>query len=81
LTAADVTELIRTLGLPLAILIVVLWSGARDYWVFGARYREMRDDRDHYRAHSEELSELLRTSADTTDKALDAPSRRVRGRP
>jgi hypothetical protein len=81
LTPEAFKDLVQTLGLPLALLVIVLWTGARDMWVFGARYREMRSDRDHYRAHSEELSELLRTSADTTDKALEAPSRRVRGRP
>lgn len=77
----ELLELVKVFGIPTALAIGIFWAGARDMWVYGSRFREMKADRDHYRAHSEELSELLRTSADTTDKALEAPVRRVRRRP
>ena len=45
LTPEAFKDLVQTLGLPLALLVIVLWTGARDMWVFGSRYREMRSDR------------------------------------
>lgn len=77
----ELLELVKVFGWPIALAIGILWAGARDMWVYGSRFRDMKDDRDHYREHSEYLAELLRTSADTTDKALEAPARRPRGRP
>lgn len=59
-------SLIQSLGLPLALLIAVLWSGARGMWVFGRTFEDMRDDRDWWR-------EQATRGSDLADKALDAP--------
>jgi hypothetical protein len=37
----DTVDLLTKFGLPTAALILVLWSGARGYWVFGATHREV----------------------------------------
>jgi hypothetical protein len=76
----ELLELVKVFGIPTALAIGIFWAGARDIWVYGNRFREMKADRDHYRTHSEELEKDLRASVDTTDKALEAPARRVRGR-
>lgn len=67
--------LIQTLGLPLALLIVVLWTGARGMWVFGRAFEDMKEDRDWWRTQALKGTDLA-------DSALAAtPPRRVRVRP
>lgn len=66
---------VQTLGLPLALLIVVLWTGARGLWVFGHVYSELLADRDRWR-------DLALKGTDLADSALQStPHRRPRVRP
>lgn len=74
MTPEGFAELIRTLGLPLAIMIGVLWSGARGMWVFGRSFEDMKEDRDYWR------SQALK-GTDLTETALATPPRRGRVRP
>jgi hypothetical protein len=37
----DTVDLLTKFGLPTAALILVLWSGAKGYWVFGPVHREI----------------------------------------
>lgn len=75
MTPEGFAELIRTLGLPLAILIGVLLSGARGMWVFGRSFEDMKEDRDYWRTQALKGTDLA-------DSALAAtPPRRVRVRP
>lgn len=39
-------ELIKTFGLPTAMLVVILWTGAKEVWVWGKAYRDVKEDRD-----------------------------------
>lgn len=55
-------ELIRTLGLPIAITVAILVSGARGWWVFGWSYDELKEDRDAWRRQAENGTDLAHTA-------------------
>lgn len=75
MTPEGFATFVQTLGLPLALLIVVLWTGARGLWVFGHVYSELLADRDRWR-------DLALKGTDLADSALQAtPPRRSRVRP
>lgn len=63
----DFLEFAKVFGLPIAIAVAILVAGAKGYWVFGWVFRDMREDRDHYRDLSEKGTDLA-------DKALDSPA-------
>jgi hypothetical protein len=66
--------LVQTFGLPLALLMFALITGALDMWVYGKRYRELLEDRDYWR------EQALRNT-DLAETAVQAPARRPRARP
>jgi hypothetical protein len=67
---------LQTFGLPLTMLVIVLWTGARGMWVFGRTHDDVVEDRNYWRAQALKGTELA-------DSALAAapPPRRVRARP
>ncbi|MPZ16268.1 MAG: hypothetical protein GEU73_17980 [Chloroflexi bacterium] len=69
----DLGELIQQVGLPVAMLILALITGARGDWAFGRELRELR-------ARNDELWELLKPSLDVARASLDEVER-TRRRP
>jgi hypothetical protein len=70
---ADFSELVKLVGLPLALTIAILWAGARGMWVYGWVYRAMEKDRDAWRRQAESGTNLAETVA-------KVPPRRPRAR-
>jgi hypothetical protein len=69
LTPEGFATFVQTLGLPLALLIVVLWTGARGLWVFGKTHNELLEDRNYWR-------DLALKGTDLADKAVSQRTRR-----
>jgi hypothetical protein len=69
LTPDGFATFVQTLGLPLALLIVVLWTGARGMWVFGKTHNELLEDRNYWR-------DLALKGTDLADKAVSQRARR-----
>lgn len=42
MTVSDVVSLVQSFGVPVSLLLVILWTGARGRWVFGRTYDEMK---------------------------------------
>lgn len=49
MTPSDWVSIFERVGLPLGLLLVILWTGSREVWVWGREKRELREDRDRYR--------------------------------
>ncbi|MPZ13987.1 MAG: hypothetical protein GEU73_06120 [Chloroflexi bacterium] len=64
----DLGELIQQVGLPVAMLILALITGARGDWAFGRELRELR-------ARNDELWELLRPTLGVAQTAVDTIER------
>jgi hypothetical protein len=54
----------------IGLLIVALVTGAREVWVFGWYYRQMRDDRDEWR-------DLARRGTGMAEKAVDVAQKKI----
>lgn len=56
-TGVQIAEWVQTLGLT-GGLLVVLWGGAKGWWVFGWQYNAVVQDRDYWRAQALKTTEL-----------------------
>lgn len=63
-----IIDLITSGGI-VAMLIILLFGGSRQWWVFGWQYDQMREDRDHWR-------ELALHGSDLASRAVDTLTRR-----
>jgi hypothetical protein len=73
LTPESFADLIKLVGLPLALTIAILWAGARGIWVYGWVFKMVEKDRDAWRAQAESGTNLA-------DKAIEAPPPRRNAR-
>lgn len=39
---SDIVTLVQVFGVPVTLLLVILWTGARGKWVYGRTYDEMK---------------------------------------
>jgi hypothetical protein len=62
----DFNEVYKTIvdGGPLGILLLILWGGSKQIWVWGYQYREMKEDRDRWR-------DLALAGTDVAEKAVE----------
>lgn len=60
----DFLDLAQRVGLPVAILLVILWGGAKGYWVFGWVYRMKERESDFWR-------ELALKGTDLAEKTVE----------
>lgn len=37
----EIGQLVRDVGVPVAILAFILWAGAKEWWVYGATHRRV----------------------------------------
>jgi predicted nucleotidyltransferase len=75
---SDITPLVRDFGVPVALLLIILWTGARGKWVYGRTYEEMRRRAERYEdlalravGAAEGGTELAKRLADEKQKAAD----------
>ena len=57
--------LVQTFGLPLALLMFALVTGAMGLWVYGAHYREVVEDRDYWRQQALRNTDLAESAVAT----------------
>lgn len=65
--SADYVEKTGLIGVLVAIIVFIIWSGVRGHWVFGWTYREMKEDRNGWRESATRLAKL-----DTAKHAVDS---------
>lgn len=70
-TATIMTALDK--GGVVALLIGVIVGGIRQWWVFGHHYREMRADRDQWRALAMDGHTLNRRAVSALATTIEAP--------
>jgi hypothetical protein len=55
---SDFERLAGLIGLPAAMLVVILWAGAKEIWVFGWVARDLRRQLEEEKAESREWKTL-----------------------
>jgi hypothetical protein len=60
----DALDLIKAVGLPIALLLLALVAGARGTWYYGNTYRSLERDRDYWR-------ELALRGTDLAEKSFE----------
>jgi hypothetical protein len=68
----EALDLIKAVGLPIALLLLALIAGARGTWYYGNTYRSLERDRDYWR-------EMALRGTDLAERAVDAQSDRRAG--
>lgn len=64
----ELATLARDFGLPLAMLIIALYTGSRGGWVFGREFTDVKTDRDFYRAKTFETQALLKDAIEHLER-------------
>jgi hypothetical protein len=75
---SDITPLVRDFGVPVALLLIILWTGARGKWVYGRTYDEMKRRAERYEGlasralgAAEGGTEVAKRLADQRQRAAD----------
>ena len=62
----------RDFGLPLAMLVAVIWSGAKRYWVFGWAYEDALKRAEQAERRAEQWRTAALESQDSTQELVTA---------
>lgn len=84
--------MVQAVGLPVALLLTALWSGARGLWLFGSTHRliveryqhdldEMTTDRDFWRAEALRGTDLAERAIGHAEQIATAVAVAPRWRP
>ncbi len=55
----------------LLILLIVLWTGYKGYWVWGSQLKAAQDERDQWQARADKWQEVAFKSTNTAERAVD----------
>lgn len=71
-------DLVQTLGLPVTLLVFVLWQGAKGRWVYGREHDELKADRNEWKDQALRLLTTAERATDVAEKVANGTTRRKR---
>ena len=63
-------ELVQAFGLPLAMLIVAIVTGAARVWVYGWYAKELKAENTELKAEVKEMRAVTKTAADNSNRSF-----------
>lgn len=63
-----ILELVKVLGVPVALCVAIILAGAKGKWVYGREFDAMREERDEWKAAALDERDLTRTATATGER-------------
>lgn len=67
----EIVQVISNTGL-VGLLIIIVWGGAKGWWVYGREYKEMKQDRDEWKEAALSGTTIAERAIDTASNVVNA---------
>lgn len=67
----SVATIIERVGLPLAMLLFIVWTGHKEYWVFGSVHKRVLEQTVEWQKRADKWQELAFKGTRTAERAVE----------